>query len=238
MAESLLSFGVEKLWDLLVRETDRLKGVDEQLTELKSDLELLRLFLKDAKRHANPSVRNWVEEIKEVVFDAEDIIETFLLKEELSKTSGVKKRMRRLSCIIVDRRKLALDIRGISDRISKVIGKMKTILVQQMIFKGNEDTNLLQERQREMRKTYPTNNENDLVGLEKNVMKLVGYLAEEDKIQVVSITGMSGIGKTTLARQVFNHEMVKNHFNGVACVGVYFTTVYNEIRVANNLAEA
>ncbi|KAL1194378.1 putative disease resistance protein [Cardamine amara subsp. amara] len=230
MAESLLSFGVEKLWDLLVRETDRLKGVDEQLTELKSDLDLLRLFLKDAdaKRHANPSVRNWVEEIKEVVFDAEDIIETFLLKEELSKTSGIKKRMRRLSCIIVDRRKLALDIRGISDRISKVIGKMKTILVQQMIFKGGEDPHLLQERQREMRKTYPTSNENDVVGLEKNVMKLVGYLAEEDKIQVVSITGMGGIGKTTLARQVFNHEMVKNHFDGVAwvCISQQFTTKY------------
>ncbi|KAL1213793.1 putative disease resistance protein [Cardamine amara subsp. amara] len=230
MAESLLSFGVEKLWDLLVRETDRLKGVDEQLTELKSDLDLLRSFLKDAdaKKHANTSVRNWVEEIKEVVFDAEDISETFLLKEELSKTSGIKKRMRRLSCIIVDRRELALDIRGISKRISKVIGNMKTILVQQMIFKGNEDTNLLQERQREMRKTYPTNNENDLVGLEKNVMKLVGYLAEEDKIQVVSITGMGGIGKTTLARQVFNHEMVKNHFDGVAwvCISQQFTTKY------------
>ncbi|KAL1218253.1 putative disease resistance protein [Cardamine amara subsp. amara] len=230
MAESLLSFGVEKLWDLLVRETDRLKGVDEQLTELKSDLELLRLFLKDAdaKRHANPSVRNWVEEIKEVVFDAEDIIETFLLKEELSKTSGIKKRMRRLSCIIVYRRELALDIRGISKRISKVIGKMKTILEQQKIFKGSEDPHLLQERQREMRKTYPTSNENDLVGLEKNVMKLVGYLAEEDKIQVVSITGMGGIGKTTLARQVFNHEMVKNHFDGVAwvCISQQFTTKY------------
>ncbi|KAL1198452.1 putative disease resistance protein [Cardamine amara subsp. amara] len=230
MAESLLSFGVEKLWNLLVRETDRLKGVDEQLTELKSDLELLRLFLKDAdaKRHANPSVRNWVEEIKEVVFDAEDIIETFLLKEELSKTSGIKKRMRRLSCIIVDRRELALDIRGIRKRISKVIGKMKTILEQQKIFKGSEDPHLLQERQREMRKTYPTSNENDLVGLEKNVMKLVGYLAEEDKIQVVSITGMGGIGKTTLARQVFNHEMVKNHFDGVAwvCISQQFTTKY------------
>ncbi|KAL1209845.1 putative disease resistance protein [Cardamine amara subsp. amara] len=230
MAESLLSFGVEKLWDLLVRETDRLKGVDEQLTELKSDLDLLRSFLKDAdaKKQANTSVRNWVEEIKEVVFDAEDIIETFLLKEELSKTSGIKKRMRRLSCIIVDRRKLALDIRGISDRISKVIGKMKTILEQQKIFKGSEDPHLLQERQREMRKTYPTSNENDLVGLEKNVMKLVGYLAEEDKIQVVSITGMGGIGKTTLARQVFNHEMVKNHFDGVAwvCISQQFTTKY------------
>ncbi|KAL1214511.1 putative disease resistance protein [Cardamine amara subsp. amara] len=227
MAETLLSFGVQKLWDFLVRESDRLKGVAEHLTELKSDLNLLRSFLKDAdaKRNASDLVRNCVEEIKEIVFDTEDIIQTFLLKEELSKTSGIKKRMRRLSCLIVDRLEIASDMGGISKRISKVIRDMQSFGVQQMIVDGGEYSHPLQERQREMRKTYPNNNENNLVGLEKNVKKLVGYLVEEDIIQVVSITGMGGIGKTTLARQVFNHEMVKNHFDGVAwvCISQQFT---------------
>lgn len=65
-AETLLLFGVEKLWDLIVRESERLKGVDEQFTELKSDINMLRCFLKDAdaEKHTNAMVRNCLEEIK------------------------------------------------------------------------------------------------------------------------------------------------------------------------------
>ncbi|CAL9238221.1 unnamed protein product, partial [Arabidopsis halleri] len=57
--------------------------------------------------------------------------------------------------------------------------------------------------------------------------KLVGYLVEED-IQVVSICGMGGIGKTTLARQLFNHEIVQRHFDGVVwvCISQQFTRSY------------
>ncbi|CAL9238158.1 unnamed protein product [Arabidopsis halleri] len=185
MAETLLYFGVQKLWDLLVRESDRFKGVDEQLTELKSNLNLLRSFLKDAdaKKHASETVRNFVEEIKEISFDAEDIIETFLLKEELRKTSGIKMCMRRLSCFIVDRKEIASDIGGLSKRISKVIRDMQSFGVQQMIVDGNEYSHPLQERQRELRKTFPSNYENDLVGLEENVKLLVGYLVEEVSFQ-------------------------------------------------------
>ncbi|EOA33603.1 hypothetical protein CARUB_v10019755mg [Capsella rubella] len=230
MAETLLLFGLQKLWDLLVRESDRFRGVDEQLTELKSNLYLLRSFLKDAdaKKHASETVRNFVEEIKEIAFDLEDIIETFLVKEELSKTSGIKMRMRRLSCIIVDRKKIASDMGGINKRISKVIIDMQSFGVQQMIFDGGEYSHPLLERQREMRKTFPSSYENDLVGLEENIKILVGYLVEECSSQVISITGMGGIGKTTLARQVFNHDMVKNHFDGAVwvCISQQFTRKY------------
>ncbi|CDY27293.1 BnaC04g18730D [Brassica napus] len=176
-AETLLLFGVEKLWDLIVRESERLKGVDEQFTELK----------------------------------------------KLGKASGIRKHMRRLAFSIVDCMEHATEIRGSSKRISKVILSMQSFGLQQSI-SGDGYSQPLQER-REMQKTFSNDNENNLVGLEKNVKTLVHYLVEEDCIRVISITRMGGIGKTTIARQVFNHETVKNHFEGLAwvCVSQQFT---------------
>ncbi|XP_010461937.1 PREDICTED: probable disease resistance protein At1g59620 [Camelina sativa] len=229
MAETLLSFGVRKLWDLLARESDRFQGVEEQFNELRSDLNKLRCFLEDAdaKKHTSSMVSNTVKEVKEIVYDTEDIIETFLRKEELGRTSGFKKHIKHLGCIIPGHRKIVLDMDVLSKRISKVICDMQSLGVQQGIV-NDEHMKSLQEKQRQMRQTFSNNSESALVGLEENVKKLVGHLVEEDSSQVVSITGMGGIGKTTLARQVFNHETIKSRFAKLAwvCVSQQFTRKY------------
>ncbi|ANM61067.1 Disease resistance protein (CC-NBS-LRR class) family [Arabidopsis thaliana] len=218
----LVSFGVEKLWDRLSQEYDQFKGVEDQVTELKSNLNLLKSFLKDAdaKKHISEMVRHCVEEIKDIVYDTEDIIETFILKEKVEMKRGIMKRIKRFASTIMDRRELASDIGGISKRISKVIQDMQSFGVQQIITDGSRSSHPLQERQREMRHTFSRDSENDFVGMEANVKKLVGYLVEKDDYQIVSLTGMGGLGKTTLARQVFNHDVVKDRFDGFAWVSV------------------
>ncbi|ESQ29516.1 hypothetical protein EUTSA_v10023259mg [Eutrema salsugineum] len=210
MAETLLLFGFEKLWELLVRESDRFTGVNGQFTELKSELETLRGFLKDAdaKKHTN----------QEIVYDAEDIIETFVIKEELGKTCDIKKRIKQIARNIADRREVAIDMEALSKRIAKV----------------NRICRVL-----EYKRSLP------MKGLDKNIEKLVGHLVEEDTSQVVSIIGMGGIGKTTLARQVFNHETVKSHFVGLAwvCISQQFTrrhvwqTILRKLRPKYNKSE-
>ncbi|VYS49443.1 unnamed protein product [Arabidopsis thaliana] len=178
----------------------------------------------NAKKHTSAVVKNRVEEIKEIIYDGEDTIETFVLERNLGKTSGIKKSIRRLACIIPDRRRYALGIGGLSNRISKVIRDMQSFGVQQAIVDGG----YMQpqgDRQREMRPKFSKDDDSDFVGLEANVKKLVGYLVDEANVQVVSITGMGGLGKTTLAKQVFNHEDVKHQFDGISwvCVSQDFT---------------
>ncbi|KAG7585296.1 P-loop containing nucleoside triphosphate hydrolase [Arabidopsis thaliana x Arabidopsis arenosa] len=221
VGELIISFGVKKLLELLSQDYEQFQGVNDQVTDLKRDLSLLSSFLKDAdaKKHTSAVVKNCVDDIKEIIYDAEDIIETFLLNEEIAKTS-FGKRVRKFASTIVDRGKVASNIGGISKRISKVIRTMKSFGVQEMIVDGSSYSHILQERQREMRQEFARGYESNLVGLETKVKKLVGYFVEEDNIQVVSITGMGGVGKTTLARLVFNHEMVKHKFDGLAWVPV------------------
>ncbi|KAJ4878432.1 putative disease resistance protein [Raphanus sativus] len=182
MAETLLSFGVEKLWNLLVRESERFQEVEEQFDGLKSDVEMLRCFLEDAdaKKQTSAMVRNTIIEIKEIVLDAEDIVETFLLKKELGNTSGIRNSVRRYSSAVLERRRLASDMKAISKRISKVIRNMQSLGVQQVIVSEGY-TQSLPEIQREMRQTFSSDNEDHLVGLDKNIGILVGYLLEEDR---------------------------------------------------------
>jgi hypothetical protein len=240
MAEGVVSFGVQKLWALLNRESERLNGIDEQVDGLKRQLRGLQSLLKDAdaKKHGSDRVRNFLEDVKDLVFDAEDIIESYVLNKLRGEGKGVKKHVRRLARFLTDRHKVASDIEGITKRISDVIGEMQSFGIQQII--DGVRSLSLQERQRvqrEIRQTYPDSSESDLVGVEQSVEELVGHLVENDIYQVVSIAGMGGIGKTTLARQVFHHDLVRRHFDGFAwvCVSQQFTLKHVWQRILQEL---
>ncbi|KAH0870027.1 hypothetical protein HID58_077049, partial [Brassica napus] len=223
MVEGVVSFGVEKLWDLLSRESERLQGVHEHVAGLKRRMRTLQSLLKDAdaKKHENEVVRNFLEDVKDIVYDAEDIIESFLLKESSGNEKGIKRRVKRLSCFLVNRRNLSIGIEGITRRMSEVVADMQSFGIKEIMNDGRSLS--LKERQRvqrEIRQTFPKGSEKGLVGVEESVEELVGHLVENDNIQVVSISGMGGIGKTTLARQVFHHDIVRRHFDGFAWVCV------------------
>ncbi|WZZ01468.1 hypothetical protein YC2023_073796 [Brassica napus] len=219
MVEGVVSFGVEKLWDLLSRETERLQGVNEHVDDLKRRMRTLQSLLKDAdaKKHKNEVVRNFLEDVKDIVYDAEDIIESFLLKESSGNEKGIKRRVKGLSCFLVERRDISIEIEGITKRMSEVVADMQSFGIKEIMSDGRSLS--LKERQR-IRQTFPKSSEKGLVGVEESVEELVGHLVKNDNIQVVSISGMGGIGKTTLARQVFHHDIVRRHFDGFAWVCV------------------
>ena len=53
--------------------------------------------------------------------------------------------------------------------------------------------------------------------LDENIKEVVGQLVNEDKqCQVVSICGMGGLGKTTVAKKVYHHSDVRRYFGGFA----------------------
>ncbi|ESQ42237.1 hypothetical protein EUTSA_v10012605mg [Eutrema salsugineum] len=226
MADAVVTFGLQKLWELLIRESNRLKEVQEQATELQNDLRRLKSFVKDAqetKKSKSERVKNCVQEIVEIVCDAEDIIESFLInKERFRRERGIKKHLKRVSCITFAHQEFSSQISSIISRISKVIDNMERFGVREIIDKVEEENQeTLPERViGDTRQSFPSVSESSLVGVERSVEELMAHLVGENGFQVVSICGMGGIGKTTLARQVFHHEMVRRRFNGFAWVFV------------------
>lgn len=211
MSGELVSFAIEKLWDLLSHEYEQFQGVEDQDNELKTDLNTLKSFLKDAnaKKHTSEVVRSFVERINEIVLDAEDTIERTILKDVLGRGS-----IGRLACIAPKRMKIASEIGSLTKTIKKAVRDMNDFEVHQRI-DDVKDPQPSQQRQE-----FPKIHEGNLVEMEANVKTLLGYLVEGDDIQVVSITGMGGLGKTTLARQVFHDNLVKKKFDRLAWVCV------------------
>lgn len=116
MGDGVVTFGVQKLWDFLSQQSERFRGVDEQVYELRLELGRLQSLLNDADAKKNDSerVKNFLEDVKDIIYDAEDTIESFLLKQERSKEKGIKKGVKRVAFFLVDRQKFSIDIKSIT----------------------------------------------------------------------------------------------------------------------------
>ncbi|XAR48917.1 hypothetical protein NMG60_11031905 [Bertholletia excelsa] len=76
----------------------------------------------------------------------------------------------------------------------------------------------------ELRRTYSHTVENNFVGFEDDLRKVVASLLSENKGQptfrAVLISGMGGQGKTTLVRKVYHLPDIRRHFQGFAWASV------------------
>ncbi|KAF8394125.1 hypothetical protein HHK36_020330 [Tetracentron sinense] len=74
--------------------------------------------------------------------------------------------------------------------------------------------------------------EAELVGIDKPRKKLIGWLVEGgSRLQVVSVYGMGGLGKTTLVKKVYDHQRVIEHFQHHAWINVSQSFKINELLI-------
>ncbi|KAL1080719.1 hypothetical protein V6Z11_D09G012500 [Gossypium hirsutum] len=206
MAVSVFSV-IRKIEDLLMEEPEVLKGIREDFDRMGSALRSMKSFLIGIGLRENKfTIRFWVAEIKDVVDDAEDVIHTFLRKTTV--------------CFLEERwiiRKTKSKISEIIDQITYLTRKLEEIGVEESI--GGES-----QRQQLSHYYHP------IVGMDDQIADLVSTLLQDYRdFRVISICGMVGSGKTTLAKAVYNHKQVRYNFVGHAWVYVSYPWKGNKI---------
>ncbi|KAL3507510.1 hypothetical protein ACH5RR_032892 [Cinchona calisaya] len=221
MEASVLSFAVESIGKLLVEEANFLQGVSDEVRLLHEDMKRMEWFLKyaDTKQNVRESVQSWVSEFRAIAYEANDTVEdyTFRIRKE-----GFTNTLKKCACIFCDchiRHKLGVEIQSLRTRISNLTKHFGEYGITTIIeLQGSSST------QQQLRRTYSFEaDQEDVIGLETDVEILVKCLLNEGQVgyhKVVSIYGMGGLGKTTLARKVYHNPKLKQYFTSFAWICV------------------
>ena len=98
MADAVVSSVVGRLGQLLIQQVVFLQGVKDEVEWLRNKLEWMLCFLRDAKekQHADNRICKWVSDIRDVSYEAKDIVDIFILVEEHSRVIGFKASIRQI----------------------------------------------------------------------------------------------------------------------------------------------
>ncbi|KAH9668881.1 hypothetical protein KPL70_021557 [Citrus sinensis] len=251
MVDAIVSPLLEQLISISYEEAKQqvrlVAGVGKQVKKLTSNLRAIQAVLNDAEQRQvkEESVRLWLDQLKEASYDMEDVLDEWITARLKLQIEGVDENalVRKkpvcsffLSCCI-GFKKVVLR-RDIAQKIIEINENLDDIAKQKDVF----NFNVIRGSTEKSERIHSTAiiNVSDVRGRdeEKNTLKsklLCESNEQQNAVQIISLVGMGGIGKTTLAQFAYNDKDVIENFD--KRIWVCVSDPFDEFRIAKAIIE-
>nr|XP_023924746.1 putative disease resistance RPP13-like protein 1 [Quercus suber] len=216
----------------------RLKLNTESLKKLRTTLLYNNAVLNDAeeKQIKKPAVKEWVNELKDTAYHAQDLLDEINTVASRYKLEA-ELEMCRSKVRSFNLTSLSFSHQGIELKLEKILGRLESLAKERDILSlkegGGEKTS----------RKWPTTSlveESSVYGRDDDKDAIIKLLLSNDRsgdsISVIPIVGMGGVGKTTLAQLVYNKKLVTDVFEVRAWVCV--SQEYDVLRITKSILEA
>ncbi|XP_040377325.1 putative disease resistance protein RGA4 [Oryza brachyantha] len=212
MLDSVVNRVAGKLWDLVVEEASLLRSFEEDVDDMMETMADLEAVLQDADDRARQGGRDgarvkwWLTKLKSVAYDVEDVLD------ELDAAQRIKNHQSKLKLFfsrnnqLLQKMTIAHNLKNLKEKIEKTDRKGKRLnLVRHELARGGAN-----------KETFAVIDDGVvLVGRDVEKEKVISLLlnteAKED-ISIIPIVGLGGLGKSTLAKAVYEDKRVVNFF--------------------------
>ncbi|KAJ3684771.1 hypothetical protein LUZ61_013935 [Rhynchospora tenuis] len=209
MDAAALKFALDKLSNVLLNMGLEMYNVSDEIGLMQLELEIIEGFLQDAysKRNRNPAVKRWVNQVRDVAYKIEDAIDIFLAE------IGGNLPWNKLEMLVKKPfkvKKLVKEVKAIRKTLN-TISKCRTDLGITNTAADSEENDQIP-----FRPTRPSHfDDSEIVGLDNDKQQIIGRLLDTTNIRrtVLSIVGIGGLGKTTLAQKVYKSAELEGRFN-------------------------
>ncbi|XP_034695284.1 putative disease resistance protein RGA3 [Vitis riparia] len=246
MADALLSIVLERLASLIHQEVSLVVGVDTEIQSLTDTLQVVRAVVADAEKRQvkEELVKVWLQRLKDIAYQMDDVLDewsTSLLKSQIERAESPSMSKKKVSscipspCIcfkrVAGRRDIALKIKDIKQQVDDIANQSNRFNFTSR-FSNEEPQRLITISAVDISEVWGRDKDRDTI-----LRQLLGKSCDESLgLYTISVVGMGGIGKTTLAQLAFNHDEVKAHFD--KRIWVCVSDPFVPIRILRAILEA
>ncbi|XP_017426264.2 putative disease resistance protein RGA3 [Vigna angularis] len=227
MAEPLLGIVIQNLQSFGQDQLATFWGVDQHTQKLSSNLTAIRAVLRDAERKqiTSHAVKDWLQKLTDAAYVLDDILdECSIHSTKVNFGDG------HTSCLSRLHPKDIFFRFNIGKRMKDITQRFHDVHEERSMFNLVPGVTEVQTIHDNWRQTSSDITEPIVYGRDQDREQILKFLLEDvrdsEDLSIYPIVGMGGLGKTTLAKQVFNDNRVCKHFDLTiwVCVSDDFNT--------------